>query len=387
MSNRTLTRSRLSLLVAAALFGASGMAFGQSSDPAEIPVDDLSVQADLDEDGLDDNDGNPDVEDDSSALADAQDPEDDDIDVDGDFDPEVDPDIDAHGGATGDADPMAMDEPAPLPDPIAVDAEDVDGAVVATDPVTAPVDPGDEAAMDAMGFESDSEVAASGDTGMEAADAGSGGQDGPESGAPEDAFAATAGTEGFSEGATAASAEQRFQELDSDSSGSLSEEEVASVQPLQSAFDEYDLNDDGSIAENEFQSFFAATAEVESEVQTAQVGDGTLDASDRAMEQDATAASTEPETDTAVASESTGPTGEDGMDATTSSEATAATDDDGMATDATAATDTDTDTSTEATAATERSMDYDSYQQSSTLANEPEEEDLTVQSDEDEGDQ
>src|SRR5690606_24279258 len=133
MSNRTLTRSRLSLLVAAALFGASGMAFGQSSDPAEIPVDDLSVQADLDEDGLDDNGGNPDVEDDSSALADAQDPEDDDIDVDGDFDPEVDPDIDAHGGATGDADPMAMDEPAPLPDPIAVDAEDVDGAVVATD--------------------------------------------------------------------------------------------------------------------------------------------------------------------------------------------------------------------------------------------------------------
>lgn len=71
-------------------------------------------------------------------------------------------------------------------------------------------------------------------------------------------FADTAGTEGFSEGATASQAQQRFQRLDTDGDGTLSEQELMDDTALADNYAEYDINGDGLIAKNEFQSYFAA---------------------------------------------------------------------------------------------------------------------------------
>jgi hypothetical protein len=73
-----------------------------------------------------------------------------------------------------------------------------------------------------------------------------------------DPFADTAGTEGFSEGATASAAEREFNRLDRDNSGELTREQVQGT-ALAERFEEYDINNDGTIAENEFQSWFAAS--------------------------------------------------------------------------------------------------------------------------------
>jgi hypothetical protein len=82
-------------------------------------------------------------------------------------------------------------------------------------------------------------------------------------------FASTAGTEGFSSGATAQTAEQHFNQLDRDNSGELTREQVEDT-GLAARFDEYDINDDGTISENEFQSWFAAQRDLQSgEVDTA----------------------------------------------------------------------------------------------------------------------
>jgi hypothetical protein len=83
-----------------------------------------------------------------------------------------------------------------------------------------------------------------------------------------DPFAQTAGTEGFSEGATASAAEREFNRLDSDNSGELSREQLQGTS-LAERFEEYDINNDGTIAENEFQSWFAANrAEQRGDIET-----------------------------------------------------------------------------------------------------------------------
>jgi hypothetical protein len=74
-------------------------------------------------------------------------------------------------------------------------------------------------------------------------------------------FAETAGTEGFSAGATAQTAAQRFRQLDRDGSGELTRENVEGTE-LAQRFEEYDINNDGVISENEFQSWFAAQRDV-----------------------------------------------------------------------------------------------------------------------------
>ena len=71
-------------------------------------------------------------------------------------------------------------------------------------------------------------------------------------------FAATAGTTGFSEGATAQQAQQQFQRLDNDRSGGLGREELPSDSELAQRFNDYDINNDSLISANEYQSFFAA---------------------------------------------------------------------------------------------------------------------------------
>lgn len=72
-----------------------------------------------------------------------------------------------------------------------------------------------------------------------------------------DPFAEEAGSQGFSSGVTAQRAASQFSQLDSDGSGSLSEDELAQ-DALAQRFGDYDINNDGEIAENEFQSWFAA---------------------------------------------------------------------------------------------------------------------------------
>ncbi len=71
-------------------------------------------------------------------------------------------------------------------------------------------------------------------------------------------FAAAAGSEGFSEGASARLAAQRFERLDRDGDGQLSEQELAEDSALAERFVDYDINGDGMIARNEYQSWFAA---------------------------------------------------------------------------------------------------------------------------------
>lgn len=354
-----MSKNKLSMLIAAALFGA-GTAVAQSTAPSEpvdpmhdsmqhegmghegmdhegmtengVPVDERSVQAETVELGFEDE------SDEAVAEVDAE--------VDADLDPELDADADA----------MA-------------DADlDVDGTV------DADLDADTTATMDAQaGTEMDAAAGASTAVAAEEVDAGD-----IESGEPKDAFASTAGTEGFSEGKTAAKAERVFSKLDADSSGALSSEEVGSEHSLAASFEEYDINDDGSIAENEFQSWLAATAEAGEETSTAMTGDGELG-------QDATAASTEPETDTVAGAET-----DDGvLDSTAATDAAAATDasvetgtamesdvDATAETDATAQTDAEVATDAEATAQT----DYDDV---GAAFGEEDEEDL-VQSDEDE---
>ena len=75
-----------------------------------------------------------------------------------------------------------------------------------------------------------------------------------------DPFTDEAGSEGFSSGATASAAEREFERLGG--GDGLSREQVEGE--LAQRFDEYDINDDGRIAENEFQSWFAASRAVES---------------------------------------------------------------------------------------------------------------------------
>jgi hypothetical protein len=68
-------------------------------------------------------------------------------------------------------------------------------------------------------------------------------------------FAETAGTEGFSSGVTASAAEREFNRLGG--GDALTRDQLAGT-ALANRFDEYDINNDGEIAENEFQSWFAA---------------------------------------------------------------------------------------------------------------------------------
>jgi hypothetical protein len=72
-----------------------------------------------------------------------------------------------------------------------------------------------------------------------------------------DPFTEAAGSQGFSSGVTAQRAEREFNRLDRDRSGSLSADELEQS-ALARRFEDYDLNNDGEIAENEFQSWFAA---------------------------------------------------------------------------------------------------------------------------------
>lgn len=344
-----MSKNKLSMLIAAALFGA-GTVGAQSTAPTEpvdpmhdsmqhegmdegmdhdgmtendVPVDERSVQAETTELGFEDESG--------EAVAEI------DADVDADLDPELDADLDADTTATMDAQ-AGTEMGAAAGATTAVAAEEVDASDI-------------------------------------------------ESGEPKDAFASTAGTEGFSEGKTAAKAEREFSKLDADSSGGLSNEEVGSEHSLAASFGEYDINDDGSIAENEFQSWLAATAEAGEETSTAMSEDGELG-------QDATAASTEPETDAvaggeigngvpeatatdSTASDATAATVvESDVDATAQTDATVSTETEMDATDATAQTDAEVATDAEATAQT----DYDDV---GAAFGEEDEEDL-AQSDEDE---
>lgn len=136
-------------------------------------------------------------------------------------------------------------------------------AIASPDPTEVPVDElSVQAEREAMSFESSADVAVSGDPGTQTTldeDPDASDDVLAASSQPEDAFASTAGEEGFSSGATAGNAEQRFGELDADGSGTLDREELAEVDALASEFDAYDINGDGSIAENEYQSWYAAS--------------------------------------------------------------------------------------------------------------------------------
>jgi hypothetical protein len=77
---------------------------------------------------------------------------------------------------------------------------------------------------------------------------------------PADAFAPTAGSEGFSDGYAARQAQDHFLALDRDGSGRLSPAEIPQHTQLGARFADYDLNADGDISRNEFQSWYAATS-------------------------------------------------------------------------------------------------------------------------------
>lgn len=86
---------------------------------------------------------------------------------------------------------------------------------------------------------------------------------------PNDAFAPTAGTGGFSDGYIARQAQDRFRVLDRDGSGQLTRAEVPAETLLLAEYAEYDLDSDGEISRNEFQSWFAATGKLGEAPQTA----------------------------------------------------------------------------------------------------------------------
>lgn len=77
---------------------------------------------------------------------------------------------------------------------------------------------------------------------------------------PADAFATTAGGEGFSDGHAAQLAQEHFLAMDRDGSGRLSPVEIPQHTQLGARFTDYDLNADGDISRNEFQSWYAATS-------------------------------------------------------------------------------------------------------------------------------
>ncbi|HET6604313.1 MAG TPA: hypothetical protein VFG21_08880 [Xanthomonadaceae bacterium] len=73
---------------------------------------------------------------------------------------------------------------------------------------------------------------------------------------PDTAMVPTAGTSGFSEGATASAAQRAFRAQDGDGDGGISQSEAEGS--LAAHFAAYDINGNGSIDANEFQSWYAA---------------------------------------------------------------------------------------------------------------------------------